>query len=327
MKLPNDGNCFAELELKCWCGATAFSQTKHRSYAACNACGTAVIREPSLLTAKATDSVIKETYSEDFWNQRQLDVGLPPIEKRARLDLPERCVYWLKQILHYRLPPGRVLEVGCAHGALVKLLNLAGFRASGMEMDGAIVRKARAWFGIDVIEGPVESLPEDIGMFDVVVMLDVLEHLPQPVDTVRAIVRLLKPDGLLVIQSPEYRINRESSWTNFVAPEHLYLFTQESVCKLLRESGLTNVHFERAIFANDFFLFSSAHPFVSVDALAIEDVLCSTGDGRVILAMLDLWRNSSMNGEYGHLSVSHLKKILKRLPHSLLAQIRRLNVR
>jgi 2-polyprenyl-3-methyl-5-hydroxy-6-metoxy-1,4-benzoquinol methylase len=288
MNLPNQEPPPAGLKLKCWCGSEQFAQTRHPSYTACAACGTAAICDPQLLTAKATDSLIKETYSENFWNQRQLDVGLPPIEQRARLDLPERCLFWLNRILHYRLPPGRVLEVGCAHGALVKLLDLAGFEAVGMEMDDAIVRKARAWFDIEAVEGPVEAMPEDTEKFDVVVMLDVLEHLPQPLDTVRAIVRLLKPDGLLIIQSPEYQSNRDGSWQNFVVPEHLFLFTRESVCKLLREVGLENVQFEQPIFSNDFFLFASAQPFPAITAKAIDDMLCSSPDGRIALAMLDL---------------------------------------
>jgi SAM-dependent methyltransferase len=220
------------------------------------------------------------------------------------------------------LPPGRLLEVGCAHGALVKLLDLAGFEAVGMEMDDSIVRKARAWFDIEVVEGPVESMPEDTKKFDVVVMLDVLEHLPQPLDTVRAIVRLLKPDGLLVIQSPEYQKDRKGSWQNFVVPEHLFLFTRESVCKLLREVGLDHVRFETPIFPNDFFLFASAQPFSPITVEKIEAALCSSADGRIALGMLDLWTENSKRKSLPY-PLRAVRQVLKHLRNSLRGGVRK----
>ena len=60
--------------------------------------------------------------------------GYPTIGDRARLDLTERAQYWLYCVLKHRLPPGGSLEIGSAHGGFVRLMQLAGFDAAGMEM-------------------------------------------------------------------------------------------------------------------------------------------------------------------------------------------------
>ncbi|MGQ9532551.1 MAG: class I SAM-dependent methyltransferase, partial [Desulfotomaculales bacterium] len=118
---------------------------------------------------------------------------------RARTDLPERCLYWLRTLLKYKLPPGRVLELGCGHGGFVALLRWAGFEAIGLELSPWVVGFARQTFGIPTLLGPVENQVIEPSSLEAIVLMDVLEHLPNPLSTLRHCLELLKQDGIFVI--------------------------------------------------------------------------------------------------------------------------------
>ena len=152
----------------CWCGhphLEPFSEF----YRVCRACGTLVSQAPYRA----------ELYDDAYWHGRQTEHhGLPDIRRRARLDLPERCTHWLRHLLSLRLPPGRVLEVGCAHGGYVALLGWAGFDAVGTEMSPGVAGIAHELFGVRVLAGHVEKQNFEAESFDVIVLNDVLEHLP-----------------------------------------------------------------------------------------------------------------------------------------------------
>jgi len=73
-------------------------------------------------------------YGRDYWTTRQTGIlGHPDIYERARLDLSDRAVYWLKTLLKYKRPPGKTLELGSGHGGFSGLLKWAGFQAMGLE--------------------------------------------------------------------------------------------------------------------------------------------------------------------------------------------------
>src|SRR5919205_1109942 len=102
----------ASQEVACWCGRRDLAAYSPE-YALCP-CGTLV----SLVGLTAEEVVVRDDadafYGKDYWLGHQVeDLGNPDIFRRARADLPERCLYWLRTLLRYKLPPGRVLELGC----------------------------------------------------------------------------------------------------------------------------------------------------------------------------------------------------------------------
>src|SRR5262245_38878606 len=129
-------------ELTCWCGCTETKETANAAYACCASCGSAILRNPHGAT--------EEISAPQSWESHQEELGFPKIKERARLDLPERCTYWLGHVLRYATPGGRVLELGAAHGGFLKLLQLAGFVPFGIEMSEEVIADAKKWFGIDM---------------------------------------------------------------------------------------------------------------------------------------------------------------------------------
>src|SRR6185503_8503899 len=117
-------------ERLCWCDKSSLV-TFSPDYAVCQHCGTLVSQvglSVEQLTVRDDD---QDFYGREYWlsHQRQ-DLGLPDIYARARSDLPERGLYWLRTLLSYKLPPARVLELGSSHGGFVALLRWAGFDAT-----------------------------------------------------------------------------------------------------------------------------------------------------------------------------------------------------
>ena len=175
-------------------------------------------------------------YNREYWFSHQTDeLGLKDIETRSRSDLPERCLYWLRTVMKYRLPPAQVLELGSAHGGFTALLQNAGYQATGLELDPWIADYARQTFGIRMLAGAVEEQKITPASLDIIVLMDVLEHLPDPQRTLEHCQGLLKPSGMLVLQTPEapesvpYQdlIQEGHAFTRMLIPkEHLHLLAK-----------------------------------------------------------------------------------------------------
>lgn len=135
---------------------------------------------------------------------------------------------------------GRLLEVGCASGEFLRLAARAGFQVEGVEPDPHTSAQARQTPGLRVLTGTLTQAGYPADSFDVVVLFHVLEHLDSPRQTVREIHRLIKPGGILAVETPNidtiwFRLLR-SRWRQFI-PDHYYFFTPQTLGRLLHEAG------------------------------------------------------------------------------------------
>jgi SAM-dependent methyltransferase len=239
----------------------------------------------------------QDFYGREYWYSGQTtSVGANTIEMRARTDLVDRVPHWVRTLLARKQPPARVLELGSSHGGLVALLRLAGFDATGLEISPAIVDLARRTFDVPMLQGPIEDQDLAPASFDAVVLMDVLEHLPDPAGTLAGVARVIKPDGVVLIQTPEYPggtfaelKERGSRFVEMLIPtEHLYLFGRNSVTQLLADAGFPYLTFETAVFGHyDMFAVASREPHPA-SAAAISETLERSPGGRIVLGLLDL---------------------------------------
>ena len=291
----------------CWCGHSTLAAYS-ADYHGCHACGTLVSRAPLPPEAFTVQNDSGELYSKDYWHERQTEHhGLPDITRRARLDLPERCTHWLRHLFARRLPPARVLELGCAHGGYVALLGWAGFTATGTEMSPWVVEFSRQTFGIDALAGPIETQPFAPGSFDVIVLNDVFEHLPTPAATLAHCARLLAPDGFFVIQTPEYKEHlthgdlvanqdiflRHMDGNN---DEHLYLYSRRSATEFFTRLGFPAVQFANPVYSYDLFFTAARAPLVTNSEEKIAAALATQPTGRLVQALLDQAAESTDRG-------------------------------
>lgn len=109
-------------------------------------------------------------------------------------------------IEHLALPPeAQVLEIGCGTGANLAMLARFG-RLSAMEYD-AQARSVAAAAAVCPVQagGLPEPVPFEDGRFDLVCLLDVLEHIADDGAALARVARLLKPGGRLLLTAPAYR--------------------------------------------------------------------------------------------------------------------------
>lgn len=285
-------------EIVCWCGNSHLEYFSD-SYGRCTNCETLV------WVGKDDFQPVNELEPEDgyygrnYWFDHQVDdLDLPDIIARARKDLPERCLFWLRSLLKYRLPPSKSLELGSSHGGFVSLMQKVGYEAIGLELSPWIADFAHKTFQVPMLLGPVESQKIDPASLDIIVLLDVLEHLQSPLSTLRHCVQLLKPDGILVVQTPCFPVGKtyerlkidHNSFVRMLIPEeHIYLFSKKGIQMLVDGLQMTNLIFEPAYFSeHDMFFIASRLPIQPSSPDEVERYLLSIPNGRFILALFDL---------------------------------------
>ncbi len=155
------------------------------------------------------------------------------LRKRDRLYLPQSAV-------------GKLLEIGCGRGELLNDLRSSGWEVSGIDFDKKAVDAAARTYGLNLKTGDVLEAGYPSETFDFVVMQHVLEHLPDPVVTLKECFRLLKSGGVFISITP----NTESlglrwfkrDWLGLDPPRHLFLYNRLSLTSLARRAGFTSLN-------------------------------------------------------------------------------------
>lgn len=134
----------------------------------------------------------------------------------------------------------RILDIGCATGFLLDEAKGQGWEVSGVELSRWCVDHMKKNLGINVFCGLLEDAKFKDSFFDVVVLKDTIEHLTNPKETLREIYRILRPDGLLYINTPNItslvsRVLRARWWG--INHAHLFYFTKKTLYKLLATAG------------------------------------------------------------------------------------------
>lgn len=142
-----------------------------------------------------------------------------------------------------RLPPGRVLDVGCGAGVFLHEMKRLGWRAQGEDTSPDAVRAARG-LGLDVFEGELAEARFPEASFDAVTLWNVVEHLPDPLAQLREVARVTRTGGVVVmttpnVQSAEARIFG-GRWAMWEAPRHLQLFSPSTVSQALAAAGFVD---------------------------------------------------------------------------------------
>lgn len=232
----------------CWCGGALGPIGKPARYRAnyrvCQTCGCYVnVRPPK-------PSELSRLYAFDlYWHGVQTLMGFPTIEQRTEHDLADgRVRYWIDVVGRFAPPAGHAIEVGCAHGVLLAALKEQGYRCTGVEPDSRTAKWTTEHTGVPVKVGFFPG-PE-LDPCDVFLAFDVIEHTPEPLAFLRGARDLLRPGGVVVIQTPIERHNLANPFSDrpdfFDDLQHLYLFSEASFMRLARDARLSVIGMEDA---------------------------------------------------------------------------------
>lgn len=149
----------------------------------------------------------------------------------------------VRQIDKYLPVSGRLIDIGCGNGSL--LVSLARFSRQKVELHANDIHlpslEALTNLGIKTHQGSCLDLPYE-NYFDVIVLNQVIEHFSDPKAILSACLRLLKPSGIIFIETPstdglDAKLFRSGSWGGYHIPRHFYLFNESNLTRLLQEQG------------------------------------------------------------------------------------------
>ena len=167
----------------------------------------------------------EEAYFQNTYRQRAY----------ASQRLVERLPAWV------RPGPLRLLDIGCGDGVLLEACQQAGIDFVGSEVSPALIEQLRAKFGSEQIVAAEKIADFPAQSFDVVVLINVIEHLEYPGALVHEAYRLLKPGGIFLVHAPNLaglpaRLHGKD-WHQIQPLVHLYYFTPASLKQLIQKAG------------------------------------------------------------------------------------------
>jgi SAM-dependent methyltransferase len=183
-------------------------------------------------------SAVKDIYSEDYFNGRRADGYADYVGSAAVLGREFRSV--VRKLVKAAGAGGKLLEIGCAYGYFLREAT-PHFDVEGIELCDAAVESCRAG-GLRVEAGTLtRAYLESHGPFDNVVMLDVIEHLPEPEETISLAWESLNPGGHIMITTGDWNswFGRLMGprWRLMTPPQHLYFLSSTNLVSLLRRIG------------------------------------------------------------------------------------------
>ncbi len=136
----------------------------------------------------------------------------------------------------------RLLDVGCAYGFFLQEAERLFETVAGIEVAEDAVSHCRGK-GLRVLNGVADAENmRTLGMMDAIVLLDVIEHVPEPFETISLCARHLNPGGALILTTGDFQSLTARvagrNWRLMTPPQHLWFFTPASMSRLAGRAGL-----------------------------------------------------------------------------------------
>jgi SAM-dependent methyltransferase len=212
--------------------------TGHRKLYSKNSCDILQCVQCCLGRAECDDLDVHSYYTEDYFSGAR---GDGYADYRGSESVLRREFARTVQFTRRFRSGGRLLEIGCAYGFFLEEARRF-YEVAGIEVAHAAAAFCRAR-GLSVIEEVAEeSVFARFGMLDVIILLDVIEHLPDPKSTLALCRQHLNPGGVIVITTGDfasfYARLAGRNWRLMTPPQHLWFFTPESIGRLSHSLGL-----------------------------------------------------------------------------------------
>ncbi|AEH06049.1 class I SAM-dependent methyltransferase [Methanothermococcus okinawensis] len=185
---------------------------------------------------------------EDLNRYYNIEYAVPEYQK---IKLIKKANKILSLLSKYGLSSdAKILEIGASHGFFLNEAKKQGFVPYGVELSEKACNNAKKYFGINIenVDFLQSSFINKKEYFDVVVLLDVLEHLTNQNEILNGINTVLKRKGILVLTLPnidswEFKICGKY-WEWLSPPAHLFYYSPDSIEKMLKKHGFDMVYLE-----------------------------------------------------------------------------------
>jgi len=151
------------------------------------------------------------------------------------------------------LRPGNILDVGCGLGSFLSAVSNE-WQKYGIEVSRDAGKYAEKECNLHL--GTLDDSPYEKNFFDCIVMYHVIEHVEDPIKTIKKINTLLAEDGILIIGTPDFDsgcARRFNDKYRLLGPEHIRLFSNDSMHRFLRSYGFKINRVTYPFFESDLF--------------------------------------------------------------------------
>jgi SAM-dependent methyltransferase len=143
-----------------------------------------------------------------------------------------------KAIVKFIPQRGDLLDIGAGFGGFLCRAEKDGWNLIGIELSDSAFEVCQRRLGnkVQILKVPFEKADLPHNSVDCIVMLNVIEHLRDPVNVCKRAFQILRPGGCLALRWPQHIYNQ-----NLAPPAHLHEFTRYSIEELFRVSGFTEI--------------------------------------------------------------------------------------
>lgn len=189
-------------------------------------------------TLRPQSTYLNDLYGTHYWYDVQKSASCPTIEERFHLDVNDRIPALIDAIEEMNLPGKRVLEIGCGSGCLLHQLREKGYEVFGTELSAEICDRINNRTGLNIICGGLDEASP--GPYGLIILIDVFEHLYQPVAFLSKCLSMLSEGGALLIHTPIINTRSEPFsysvgllWKDF----HVFICSRILFRKILKKAG------------------------------------------------------------------------------------------
>ncbi|PIR93149.1 hypothetical protein COT99_02305 [Candidatus Falkowbacteria bacterium CG10_big_fil_rev_8_21_14_0_10_43_10] len=205
----------------------------------CQDCGIIYVN-PQMLPGKLVDEYREDSAANRSWK----DILLSP----AQVEFNNKNYGIILDVVERYQRKGRVLDIGCSFGHFLDLARRRGFTVEGMELENEAVKYARKELNLTIHQKVLVEAGFAGGEFDIAAALGVLEHVSDPLNFLKDINRILKPEGVLVLTLPNVvslvcMVLKEKARC-FTGRNHLTYFSLPTLDKMLNKAGFKIVYQE-----------------------------------------------------------------------------------
>lgn len=162
-----------------------------------------------------------------------------------------------KSQLHKYLPKGkRVLDIGCGNGAIISQI-CDEYECVGVEVSEHMALHVQNEFKVKTFSGNFQEVDFGALKFDAVMMISLLEHLPDPFESLSKCYDLLDDGSLLLLKTVNHEgFNRnffKDKWTGYRPPDHMVYFGKNNLRIMMEKIGFRNIKMSGGIFNDSFY--------------------------------------------------------------------------
>ncbi len=187
------------------------------------------------ITKPKKHSLIKKSVLKTKYNYSHIK-----IPSYLKVLAPIVSLFYYKSSIPF-IPDAKGLDIGCGNGRFINSMNTLGWKFEGVEFSSVAVDICHK-SGLKVFNGELKEAKFKNNSFDIISARHVIEHIPNPDDFFKEISRILKPNGQLVLRTPNSKaLGRKwfgLNWFPDEIPRHLILFNSENLTLLASKHNM-----------------------------------------------------------------------------------------